>query len=220
MTDVLEIDGVILEFGSTRILQDVYLRCETGKVVGVLGRNGTGKSSLFKIIFGELTATSQSVRINGKAYTTDKRPQKDVMFLPQFGFVPHHLSLGRLLEDFELNFNELVEYFPEFGQRLKDKLADLSSGQRRIVEIYSILMSPAKFCILDEPFSGVMPVHVDQFKQLVLRQATNKGIIISDHLYRHILDLSDYIYVIKEGKTHLVKDREDLARLGYTKVRQ
>ena len=69
--------------------------------------------------------------------------------------------------------------------------------------------------MLDEPFSQVMPVHVDRIKKIIKHEKKNKGIIITDHLYEHIIDICDKIYVIANGKTYLTKDRDDLIKFGY-----
>jgi ABC-type lipopolysaccharide export system ATPase subunit len=69
--------------------------------------------------------------------------------------------------------------------------------------------------MLDEPFTQVMPVHVDTIKKIILEEKKNKGIMIADHLYEHIIDICDNIYVILNGKTYLTRDRNDLVKLGY-----
>ncbi|MBC8984356.1 ATP-binding cassette domain-containing protein [Pedobacter sp. N36a] len=80
MAHQLEIDSVSLQFGSRTILSDVYLKCETGKITGLLGRNGTGKSSLMNLIFGTLVPGNKSVRFDGqavpKAYQHHELPKK------------------------------------------------------------------------------------------------------------------------------------------------
>lgn len=217
MKNLLEVDGVILEFGAKRILQDVYLKCETGEITGLLGRNGTGKSSLFKILFGELTAQSQSVRINKNTLMGSNRAPKNIRYLPQHNFAPNFLTIKSLFSDFEVDFSDLTSSFPEFEKDYKSKLSDLSLGQRRIIELFVILTSSTKFCLLDEPFSQVMPIHIASIKQLILREKTNKGIIITDHLYEHITDICEHLYVISDGKTYLTNSTNDLATLGYTR---
>lgn len=74
--------------------------------------------------------------------------------------------------------------------------------------------------MLDEPFSHVMPIHVDAIKQLILREKHKKGIIITDHMYNHIIDICDDLYVIKDGKTYLTKSAEDVERLGYAHMHE
>ena len=215
MTNILEIDSVILEFGSIRVLQDVYLKNETGKVTGLLGRNGSGKSCLMKILFGELVPNDKSIRINGDSVVTSYRSPKDMRYLPQNRFIPGSLTVKRVFSDFNLDFSDLVSFFPEFKKLFLSKLNNLSGGERRIIEIYTILVSQTKFCMLDEPFSQVMPIHADTIKQIILREKANKGIIVTDHMYKYIIDICDDLYVIKNGKTCLTKSVEDIESLGY-----
>lgn len=208
-------DGVTLEFDSKRVLQNVYLKSETGKITGVLGRNGTGKSCLMKILFGELIPNDKSIRINGKPLYGTYRSPKDLRYLPQKRFVPNSFTIKRIFSDFELNFSDFISYFPEFDKLHRTKLINLSEGEKRIVEVYTILLAKTKFCMLDEPFSQVMPIHIGTITKLILREKKNKGIIITDHMYKHITDICDDLYVISNGQTYLTNTTQDLETLGY-----
>lgn len=218
MIHTLEVDSVILEFGTKRVLQDVYLKSETGKITGLLGRNGTGKTCLMNIMYGELVSNDHSVRLNGQALFNASRSPENIRYLPQFSFIPKSLTLKRIFKDFKLDFSEFINEFPEFTKYHKSKLKKLSGGEQRIVEIYLIIASKTKFCILDEPFSQVMPLHIDTIKNLIVREKKNKGIILTDHLYKHIFDICDNLYVLTNGKTHLTKSLQDVETLGYAKI--
>jgi len=218
MSQTLEIDSVILEFDNKRVLQDVYFKSETGKVSGLLGRNGSGKSCLLRIIYGELIPTDRSVRLNGQTLFDAFQYPNNIRYLPQFGFIPKSLTIKRIFKDFKHDFSDFINVFPGFKKYYNTRLKKLSGGERRIVEIYSILVSKTKFCMMDEPFSHVMPVHIDAIKDLIVREKKNKGIIITDHLYQHIVDICDELYVIKNGKTYLTKSLQDLETLGYARV--
>jgi len=218
MSQTLEIDSVILEFDNKRVLQDVYFKSETGKVSGLLGRNGSGKSCLLRIIYGELIPTDRSVRLNGQTLFDAFQYPNNIRYLSQFGFIPKSLTIKRIFKDFKHDFSDFINVFPGFKKYYNTRLKKLSGGERRIVEIYSILVSKTKFCMMDEPFSHVMPVHIDAIKDLIVREKKNKGIIITDHLYQHIVDICDELYVIKNGKTYLTKSLQDLETLGYARV--
>lgn len=217
MINTLEIESVLLEFGKKRVLQDVYLKCETDKVTGLLGRNGTGKTCLMNIMYGTLVPGSHSVRLNQKSILSTLRSSKDIMYLPQFKFIPKSLTLKRIFKDFNLNFSQFVIDFPDFEKYYQSKIKKLSGGEQRIIEIYIILKSKTKFCLLDEPFSHVMPVHVDTIKKIILSEKKNKGILITDHLYKHIIDICDDLYVINDGKTWLTESVADIETHGYVK---
>lgn len=215
MKHSLEVDSIILEFDTKRVLQDVFLKNETGKTTGILGRNGTGKTCLMNIIYGELKTYNKSIRLDGKVIFDGFRSPETLRYLPQFNFIPGNLKIKRIFKDFNLNFSEFIEYFPDFEKYYNFKLKNLSGGENRIIEIYIILASKTLFCMLDEPFSQVMPVHVDTIKRIINEEKKNKGIIITDHLYEHIIDICDEIYILLNGKTYLTKDKEDLIKLGY-----
>ena len=216
MTHKLELDSVILEYDSKRVLQDIYLKCETGKVTGILGRNGTGKSSLLRIVFGDVIPSDKSIRINGSSLVSSSRSPTDMRYLPQNRFIPKSLSINRIFRDFELDFADFVTEFPEFEKFCKSKLNNLSGGEVRIIEIYLILVSQTKFCMLDEPFSQIMPIHIETIQKLILREKENKGILITDHLYQHVIDTCDELYILNDGKTNLSRSVNDLEVLGYT----
>ena len=215
MKHKLEVDSIILEFDQKRVLQDVFLKNETGVTTGILGRNGSGKTCLMKIIYGEIKTNNKSIRLDGKAIFEGFRNPATLRYLPQFKFNPKNLKVSRNFKDFDLHFSEFLKYFPEFEKYYHFRIKNLSGGENRIIEIYSILVSESKFCMLDEPFSQVMPVHVHTIKSLINQQKKKKGILITDHLYEHIIDICDDIYVLLNGKTYLTTNKKDLIKLGY-----
>lgn len=215
MVHKLEVDSIILEFGHHRVLQDVYFTNETGKITGILGRNGCGKSCLMNIIYGVLPTTDKSIRIDGKPIFDGYRDPQLFRYLPQFNFIPKDFTVRRIFSDFGLDFASFISWFPEFEKYHQMKLGKLSGGERRILEVYAILASKTRFCMLDEPFSHIMPLHVEVLKNIMLEEKKNKGIIITDHMHRYITEISDHLYVITNGKAHLTKGIEDLKTLGY-----
>lgn len=217
MINTLEVDSVILDFGTKRVLQNVYLKSETGKITGLLGGNGTGKSCLMNIIYGELIPNDKSIRFNGVSVVSVYRNPADVRYLPQFQFIPQAFKIRKIFDDFELDFSDFSTLFPDFKQFYQVPINKLSGGERRIIEIYTILTSKTKFCMLDEPFSQVMPIHINTIKSLIVREKQNKGIIITDHLYKHIIDICDDLYVISNGQTYLTKELTDLEKHGYVR---
>lgn len=219
MKHTLEVDGVMLSFGQNCVLQNIYLKCESGSVTGLLGRNGCGKSTLMRIMFGEPLTEDRSVRIDNESLLGSFRNPKDMRYLPQQHFIPKHLSLTRVLDDFGLEKDRLLENFPEFEAFPKLKVNQLSGGWQRIFELYIILKSESKFVLLDEPFSHIMPLHVETIKRLIVEEKQIKGILISDHLYEHILDVSDQVYMINNGRSFPIESAQDLHDNGYIRLR-
>ena len=139
MTHKLEADGIILEFKERKILSDIYLKSETGKITGIVGRNGQGKTCLLNIIYGSLEATSRSIRVdNISIFKTFKRPDL-LQYLPQFNFIPKSLTLKRIFSDFDLDYFEFEEHFPEYHSKYKSTINSFSGGERRLVEVYVII---------------------------------------------------------------------------------
>lgn len=216
MIHILEVDSVQLQFGQRKILSDIYFKCETGKITGLLGRNGVGKSCLMKIAFGSFKC-EKSVRIDT---LTRKEAflQGHLGYLPQFSFIPRGFSLKNIFLDFGLDFLSFSRTFPEFSSKSRKRIGTFSSGERRIIEIYVILKSSFLFVMLDEPFTFLSPIQIHKVKSLLVDEKRNKGILISDHMYKHVIDIVDDLYILANGETHLTKNANDLKKLGYIKI--
>lgn len=216
MIHTLETDGIQLDFGLRRVLSDVYLKCETGKITGLLGRNGEGKSCLMKIISGNLNATSNSVRFDGHVVNHARSSPHLLLYQPQFNFIPRPLKVKQVLDDFGLTPADFLNWLPNF--KLDLKVSQLSGGQWRMLEIYVIAKAPSQFAMLDEPFTHLNPIQIEEIKVFLTGQKQHKGILITDHMYTHLLEISDTVYLLKDGRTHLVKTIDDLDTLGYIRL--
>lgn len=214
-THILTADGIQLSLDGRKILSDVYLRLETGYVCGLLGRNGQGKTCLMNVIYGTLKAYYSCIRIDGVNLSSAYRHPSLLTFLPQFPFIPRQLRLKRIFSDFGLSYRAFADAFPEMKDHEIEPMARLSGGQQRLVETYVIVCSDARFTLLDEPFTHLTPLHAEGIAALIAAVKNRKGIMITDHLYPQVEGISDDMYVLTGGKTHLVKDIGDLENLGY-----
>ncbi|WP_222538479.1 ATP-binding cassette domain-containing protein [Pedobacter polysacchareus] len=219
MAHQLEVDSISLQFGNREILSDVYLKCETGKITGLLGRNGTGKSSLMNLIFGNLVPGNKSVRFDGQSIPKAYQHHELLSYLPQYNFIPAHLTLKRVFSDFSLDYAPFEKVFPEFILQQGSKMKQLSGGQRRLVETYILIKAKSEFVMLDEPFSHLSPLMIGSIKKLIRQEQPKKGFLITDHMYHDVLELADDLYVLSDEKVHLIKDINDLERLGYVRSR-
>jgi ABC-type multidrug transport system ATPase subunit len=211
----LEFDSLYLEFGLQRVLSNVYMKCQTGNIVGLLGRNGSGKSCLMKIVFGAMRAEHKSIRIDGVYYPGNTPRAVRISYLPQGNFLPPFLKLKQALDLYGVPSEYVVYHFPEFEKLLHLRSAELSGGYRRLAEVLMILKTPSWFSIVDEPFSGLMPLHIEKLTTLFHEEKHRKGIIITDHLHKHIRAIADPLYVLSRGRTHKISDPEQLIALGY-----
>jgi lipopolysaccharide export system ATP-binding protein len=215
MTHTLHADNIQLTFGSRSILSNIHLQCKTGHITGLLGRNGTGKSCLMRILYGDLPAASRSVRFDGHPVSEPGKHPHLLVFLPQFNFIPKMLPLPRVLDDFQLEFKDLEKKFPEFSKARRSRIRELSGGQIRLVELYIIARSASRFALLDEPFTHLMPLQIEKIKEILLEEKEKKGFLITDHLHREVTSVSDQLYLLADGATHPVNTNEDLERFGY-----
>ena len=136
-------------------------------------------------------------------------------YLPQHNFIPKNLSLKRVFSDFRVDYDDFVNMFPDFRDRQKSKVGDLSGGMIRLTELFLIIKSNTKFVLLDEPFTHISPIQANTIKSIIEKEATVKGFLITDHMYRNILKVCDRVYLILNGKTRLINDVDELEKLGY-----
>ncbi len=208
----LEVDSVNLRFGEHVVLSDVYAAFEVGQLSSLLGRNGSGKSCLFKIIIGSIGSQYASVRVDKKYYPSLFK-SKLLKYLPQTYIFPENMKLKMAIKFFEADAKKTMQHLENQNIGLETKFGELSGGQRRLAEIYVFLNSPSPFVILDEPFTYLTPIQIEELKKSLAVYKSEKGIIISDHQYRHVIDVSNKIYLLKSGKTHLLKSDDVMQQL-------
>jgi len=212
---VLEADNIELSFDNKRILYGVYLKTQTGKVTGILGSNGSGKTCLLQIIFGSLNSKYSNIRIN-KAHQKKKLFQTNmVAYLPQHSLLPKTIRLSAAFKLFNVNWTKFIITFESFEIYKNSRANKLSAGELRVIETYLVLFSKKEIIMLDEPFSFIAPLYVEKFKKLIQEKREKSAVIITDHFYRDILDVSDSVYFLKNGYSKLIRTKEDLEDEGY-----
>ena len=215
MNSRLDFDSIELEYGTQKILSSVSMHCNQGEIVGLLGRNGSGKSSLMRIIFGSIQASHSSIRINHKPLINNPKLQRMINYLPQDSLIPSYITIQKALKFFSIDEEELTTVFPIARDWIKLYPRQCSGGAIRLLEALIIIMSKAPFCFLDEPFTGLMPVHIETLKRVMEERKKLKGIIITDHLYHHVLEIADRNYVLANGKTYPISNQDHLIKYGY-----
>lgn len=195
------------------IIRDVTLDLARGEVVGLLGPNGSGKTTSFYAIAGLILPEAGQVIIDGQ----------DVTDLPMYrrarlgiGYLPQEMSIFRGLS-VEDNILAILDILVKDGhkrrERLEELLSDfsiehlrrapalvLSGGERRRVEIARCLAANPRYLLLDEPFAGVDPISVGDIRNLVTELKTRGiGVLITDHNVRETLEIVDRAYILHEG---------------------
>ena len=212
----LHVDSIRQTYGNRQILTDVFISCEKGEIVGLLGRNGVGKSTLLEIIFGSVKADNKFIKIDNKYIKGILDNQNLIKYLPQKNFLPNHIKISTIIKLFCDKKNASIIINNHLIKPLLNKKnKELSGGEKRIVEIFLIVLSNAKYILMDEPFNAVAPIYREEIKDLIIEQSKNKGFIITDHDYRNILNIATRTVLIKDGSTKEIKNKKELITYGY-----
>ena len=197
-----------------RVVNGISISVSAGEIVGLLGPNGAGKTTTFYMITGLIRPNG------GKIFMDDE----DLTFMPMYkrarkgiGYLPQEPSIFRKL-NVEQNIMAILETLPISRARRKERLAELlkdldiahlsksmaynlSGGERRRVEIARALVTEPKFILLDEPFSGIDPITVEEIQRIIASlKKKGLGILITDHNVRETLDICDRAYIINDGR--------------------
>ncbi|MGI4806459.1 MAG: ATP-binding cassette domain-containing protein [Janthinobacterium lividum] len=212
---MLKVDSIELSYNGRKILQGIYLDCHENEIVGLLGRNGCGKSSLLKVIFGTIEPTFKHISVDNLVIDKGYYHQK-IAYLPQHHYLPTNLSVTKLAAMLiDLNYWDDFTKHEIFIKYQHKKPDQLSGGELRQIETLIILYSKAKYILLDEPFIHLSPIQAAEFKEIIRLRAKSKGIIVTDHQYRSILEISDRVFLLKDGYTNSIHETADLIKHGY-----
>jgi len=201
-------------YGAKRVLHDLSFGVSPGDVIGVLGKNGAGKTTSFNMIVGLVRPTSGEIYLNGENIAQMpmyRRARRGIGYLPQEESIFRKLSvednLMAILETLHMT-NEgrkqkLEALLNEFGLQhvRKSKAYMLSGGEKRRLSIARCLSTDPAIVLLDEPFSGVDPLAVSSIQDIII-SIRNRGVavLITDHNVRETLSVVDRAYLICDGK--------------------
>lgn len=210
---MLEIDSVALAFGNKGILSGCYICCKQGEVVGLLGRNGSGKTSLLKVIFGTLKPQFKHITIEGKI-VSHSYLGGEVAYLPQENFMPRFFRVKDVIS--ECNPAIITpDIYKKYAEILEMKCANVSGGERRFLECLWILSRPAEYFLLDEPFSEIAPYQVEILQDIIRELGKTKGVILTDHMYQPLMEVSDRIVLMHNNCVYNIKEESDLVLYQY-----
>ncbi|MCB0382103.1 MAG: ABC transporter ATP-binding protein [Psychroserpens sp.] len=212
---ILEVDNIELYFSNKCLLHGIYLKAETGKTTAILGSNGCGKSSLLQIIFGTIRPKYKLIRIDNKPLLKLPYKSKLIGLLPQHHFTPDHVTISKLFKLLNVDWKDFTTNFENLSHYKHYTINKLSGGERRLIEAFLIIKGEHKIILLDEPFSHIAPLYIEKIKCLIEEEKDKKVIIVTDHLYKHVIDTADYLYILKDGHTKLIHNLKDLEFFKY-----
>ena len=212
---MIVVDRLQKSYGGRRVVDGVSFDVKAGEVVGLLGRNGAGKTTSFDMVLGLVKPEKVRITLDGKEISKEAihiRCRRGLSYLPQEASVFRKLSvydnLRMILELRGFSRSKqrarAMELLGQFGlDHLEHIMAvQLSGGERRRLEIARCLASDPRFILLDEPFTGIDPISIADIQVLIrrLRNEFNLGVLLTDHNPRATLKITDRAYLIDQGK--------------------
>lgn len=215
--NTLQVTGLTKTFNGRVILNNVALSCSTGEIIGIFGRNGTGKSTILKILFGVLKANNVILSINNSITAPHTViPQCKIGYLPQESFLPKNIKVrDAVAMFFKGDLQDKVMYAPGIEKIAATRVGSLSMGQLRYLELLLVGNLSHPFLMLDEPFSMIEPLYKDLIKAFLLLLKQEKGIIVTDHYYKDVLSITTSNVILKDGKLISINSVQDLSNHGY-----
>lgn len=197
---LLEVNDLTKKYGKFVALDGVNLSLGEGKIVGLLGPNGSGKTTFMKCVAGLLTPDGGRVTVDGKPLGAETK--KIVSFLPERTYLRPTQTVGSVLEYFSLFYEDFDVSAAEkmlnvLGVNKKAELKTLSKGTKEKVQLVAVMARRAKLYLLDEPIGGVDPAAREFIVETILsRFKDGATIVVSTHLIRDVEDILDeYVFV-------------------------
>ncbi len=221
----MRVESLTAGYGSIIILRDISLQIHHGQILGVLGRNGMGKTTLIRCLSGLIPLTTGSIFLDGEDISRlppHKRSRSGITTVVQGrGIFPdlnvrENLKMGRIASGAKKRnrIDEVVGYFPVLSDRFNQKAGTLSGGEQQMLAIGRGLMTDPKLMLLDEPSEGIMPKLVRQISDILVEINRNErmSIIIVEQNVPMIFSMTDRCILIEKGQVVVEGNREELSR--------
>ena len=212
--DLLEIKNVSKSFDKKEILKDINLTISRGKIVGLLGKNGVGKTTLIKLINDLLTPTSGEILVKGNKIGVESK--KVISYLPERTYLNKQMKVSEVInyfKDFYQDFDcdKAENLLKDLDLDINQKLSKMSKGMQEKLQLVLVMSRNADLYILDEPLGGVDPATRDYILDTILSNFNeNASVIISTHLISDIERILDEVVFIDKGEIVLQSDADKL----------
>jgi branched-chain amino acid transport system ATP-binding protein len=221
----LVMNDVSAGYGSVIVLRKVSLAVAEGEIVGVLGRNGMGKTTLIRCLAGLIEPTAGSITLGEEDIThlpAHERARRGVATVVQGrGIFPRlsvreNLAMGRIASGRvgRNRLDEVLGYFPRLGERLGQAAGTLSGGEQQMLAIGRALMTDPKVMLLDEPSEGIMPVLVRQIAAIVtaINRQAGLTIVIVEQNVPMVFGMTNRCIILEKGRIVAQGSREEVSR--------
>ncbi len=214
--ELVECRNLCKSFDDKKVLDDINLVIPRGKIIGLLGKNGTGKTTLLKLMNDLLTPTSGEILINGNRPGVASK--KIISYLPERTYLDKSMKVSQVIkffEEFYSNFNKdrAIRLLKDLNLELDQKINHMSKGMQEKLQLILVMSRDAELYVLDEPLGGVDPATRDYILDTILTNF-NEGasVIISTHLISDIERILDEVIFIDKGKIFLASSADELRK--------
>ena len=208
---MLEVETLHSGYGRIPILEGVSLSLQEGEIVGILGHNGMGKTTLLRTLIGEIKANQGTIRFNGEditRLTMFRRARLGIGYVPQGRdiypqlTVLENMKMGEVKRGGESAIPEILEYFPLLKGLLNRSGRTLSGGEQQILALARCLVGRPKLILLDEPTEGIQPSIVDQIMEKLdtLSTALHLTILLVEQDLQFIAKLAGRVLIMQKGR--------------------
>lgn len=214
MNPILECQSLSKKFSSFTALSDVNLTLERGRIIGLLGPNGSGKTTFLKIINGLLVPDTGKIQIAGMEPGIETK--KIVSYLPERTYLADWMNVSDIIEFFKDFYDDFdPKKASDMLERLKidpnKKLKTLSKGTKEKVQLILVMSRKADLYCLDEPIGGVDPASRDYILNTIITNYNeNASVLISTHLISDIENVLDEVIFLKDGIVTLHSSVDDI----------
>ena len=214
--ELLECKNLCKSYDEKQVLKDVNLKIPKGKIIGLLGKNGTGKTTLIKLINDLLTPTSGEILINGKKPGVESK--KIISYLPEKTYIDREMKVKdaiKYFEEFYDNFDseKAKKLLKDLDLDVNSKISKMSKGMQEKLQLILVMSRNAELYILDEPLGGVDPATRDYILDTILSNfSEGASVIISTHLIADIERILDEVIFIDKGKIILTGDADTIRK--------
>lgn len=214
--ELVQCKNLYKEFDNQKILKNINLTIPKGKIIGLLGKNGMGKSTLIKLINDLLTPTSGEILINGEKPGVESK--KVISYLPERTYLDKSMTVGQVLryfEEFYDNFNteKAKRLLKDLDLSIEKKISHMSKGMQEKLQLILVMSREAELYILDEPLGGVDPATRDYILDTILSNfKEGASVLISTHLIADIERILDDVIFIDKGEIKLTSSADELRK--------
>jgi len=212
--ELLECKNLWKSYDDKQVLKDINLKIPKGKIIGLLGKNGTGKTTLIKLINDLLTPTSGEILINGKKPGVESK--EIISYLPEKTYIDKEMKVKdaiKYFEEFYKNFDseKAKKLLKDLDLDINTKISKMSKGMQEKLQLILVMSRNAQLYILDEPLGGVDPATRDYILDTILSNfCEGASVIISTHLIADIERILDEVIFIDKGQIVITSSADEL----------